>query len=341
VLLLGGWGDLCPADESDLKKTTESGPVKATVELEPANPKIGDSVTLTLSVIAEPNVELLMPAFGEALERFTILDFAPRERIDDGGRTVARQTYRLQPAMSGPQAIPPILIEFIDRRPGEKPAPDGMDAYELLTERIEFEVESVLPSNVEADLRPPMGKLEPRESPPRPRWPWLLALAVVFAAASPLVVVAWLRWRRRARRRSAYEIARTRLDKLLASLPPDAEHMDAFYVELSGIVRRYLEDRFELRAPELTTEEFLDSVQRAPDLRQDHQVLLREFLRQADLVKFAGLQPAAQDVQRSVSAARRFLDETRENAPLIEDNTDSEKRDAGRPRRDERQGAGT
>lgn len=28
-------------------------------------------------------------------------------------------------------------------------------------------------------------------------------------------------------------------------------------MEISAIIRRYLEDRFELRAPELTTEEFL------------------------------------------------------------------------------------
>jgi hypothetical protein len=89
-------------------------------------------------------------------------------------------------------------------------------------------------------------------------------------------------------------------------------------------VRRYLEDRFELRAPELTTEEFLDSVQHAPDLSRDHQALLREFLRQADLVKFAGLKPADEDVERSVAAARRFLEETRDNAPLIEADEDGE-----------------
>ena len=108
------------------------------------------------------------------------------------------------------------------------------------------------------------------------------------------------------------------MDRLLASLRPDAEHVDAFYVELSSIVRRYLEDRFDLRAPELTTEEFLESVQQSPDLTRAHQSLLRDFLRQADLVKFAGVKPAAEDVERSIESANRFLEETRENAPLIE-----------------------
>ena len=55
-------------------------------------------------------------------------------------------------------------------------------------------------------------------------------------------------------------------------------------MELSDVVRTYLENRFDMRAPELTTEEFLESVSDSPDLTRDHQTLLRQFLRQADLV---------------------------------------------------------
>jgi len=303
-----------------IEKEAESGPVKATIRLEPSEPLIGDTVTLTLTVIAERNVELLMPEFGEALDRFVIIDFVPRESIDDEGRTVAVQKYRLQPPSSGPQAIPPILIEYVDRREGQREAPEGYDAYELLTDRLEFEVQSVITEDAKADLKPPLGRLDPRGPPPASRWPWIVAGLVLLAAASPFAVRGFLAWRRRARRRSAYEIARSRLDRLLAKPRPSAEQVDAFYVELSGIVRRYLEDRFELRAPELTTEEFLASVGESPDLSRDHQALLREFLRQADLVKFAGAQPSSEDIERSTNAARRFLEETRENAPLLDVN---------------------
>ena len=106
-----------------LEKTFASGPVKATVRIEPAKPLIGDPVTLTVTAVAEKGVELLMPEFGEALERFSIIDFVPREAIDDQGRTVAVQRYRLQPPSSGAQAIPPILIEYVDRRPGARERP--------------------------------------------------------------------------------------------------------------------------------------------------------------------------------------------------------------------------
>ena len=62
-----------------------------------------------------------------------------------------------------------------------------------------------------------------------------------------------------------------------------------------SIIRRYLEDRFELRAPELTTEEFLTVAGTPVLLSHEHQKLLRDFLRQADLVKFAGVQATKQD----------------------------------------------
>ncbi len=74
-----------------LSVTSESGPVRATVTIEPDAPRIGDSIELVLEVSAEEGVELLMPEFGEALDRFAIVDFAPSERIDPDGRTVARQ----------------------------------------------------------------------------------------------------------------------------------------------------------------------------------------------------------------------------------------------------------
>ena len=295
--------------------TSESGPVQATVTIEPDAPRIGDSIELVLEVVAEEDVELLMPEFGEALDRFTVVDFAPSERIDPDRRTVARQRYTLQPSRSGTQSIPPLLVEFVDRRAGRTTAPEGADAYELLTERLEFEVQSVLTSDDSLELKPSLGELGPRATPGPPLWPWLLAGTAVLAAASPLLVRAWLSRLAQARLRSAYQVARSELDALLyGPRPPSGDEaaVDVFYVALSGIVRRYLEDRFGLHSPEQTTDEFLDSLASSPDLRRGHQDLLREFLRGADLVKFAHQLPDASGMNTSVGLAQRFLEETGE-----------------------------
>lgn len=301
-----------------LEKTSTKGPVEATVQLEPIDPAIGDAVSLTLRVVAAKGVELLMPDFGQALERYAILDYSAGERIDAEGRTVVTQIYRLQPSHSGEQSIPPIMIEFVDRRADAKPAPDGMDAYELLTERIAFEVRSVLPDDAVAQLNPPLlDALAPLNRMQRRLWPWIVAAVVVAVAVVSGGVLAAAR--RRTQRLSAYDIAIGRLDRLLSRSPQEPDELDEFFVELSSIVRWYLETRFELRAPELTTEEFLSAMSQSSDLTADHHSLLRAFLRRADLVKFANFVPDRADVEESVAAARRFLDETRQDAPMIEE----------------------
>lgn len=295
-----------------LEKTQHTGPVESVLTLEPSEPVIGDDVTLTLRVTAEKGVELIMPEFGAMLEEFVIVDFSANDKIDGDGRTVITQRYVLQPSRSGRQSIPPILVEYVDRRPGAKPAPDGMDAYEHLTERLDFSVKSVLPADAKADLHPPLGALAPLESAHASsrRWWWIGAAAIGCVIA----VLVWrfvFASRRLARQRSAFDVATARLDALLNRPRTTPEELDAFFVELSAIVRGYLEHRFDLRAPELTTEEFLDLMVRSPDLSRTHQDLLRGFLRQADLVKFAQYVPAGDDVEQSIVAARRFLEETR------------------------------
>lgn len=322
VLVTGAWLGLAGAafGAEPLSKTTTEGPVTATLRLSPAKPVIGDALHLELEAVAEPGVELLMPEFGDALDRLAITDFAPSERLDDQGRTVETQRYTLQARRSGPQSIPPLRIEFVDHRPGHPPAPKDEDAYELLTERLPFEVTSVLPKDAPLELRPRLAELGPLVPPPAPRWPWLVGAVVAAGAAAPFGVRALRAWLARRRRRSAYDVARADLEGLLAGpRPADQASMDAFFVALSGILRRYVEDRFALRSPELTTEEFLEALADSPELLRSHQQLLQRFLRRADLVKFAHAIPDPADVEESIEALRRFLERTREPAPASGD----------------------
>ena len=126
-----------------IETVAQNGPVAVSVRMDPETPVIGDALHLEIEVIADPDIELLMPEFGEALERFKIVDFVPRERLDSNGQMRARQRYTLRVPSSGAHQIPSILVEFVDRRPGKPPAPDGQDAYEVLTDPIPFTVESV------------------------------------------------------------------------------------------------------------------------------------------------------------------------------------------------------
>ena len=71
-----------------VQRTTELGPVKAVVSLSPLEPKLGDPLALTLVVESDSGVTVEMPAFGEALGRFSIVDFAPSRSTSTGGKMV-------------------------------------------------------------------------------------------------------------------------------------------------------------------------------------------------------------------------------------------------------------
>ena len=298
-----------------LEATTEKGPVTSLVRLSPAKSKIGDTLTLTLQVQAQSSVEVLMPAFGESLDRFSILDFAPKETADANGNTTIMHQYTLQARSSGPHTIPRLMIEFVDRRAGQRPTPEDEDAYELLTDAIDFEVESVVPEGASDDLKSLQGRLDPIVRAPArngSHW-WLLGLAVVVIAAGAGYFV--LSMRKRVRRRTAFDVALSRLDALTNAPRPGAHQMDAFFVELSALVRQYLEDRFGVHAPELTTEEFLDAAARSPDLTTNDRGFLQDLLANADRVKFSGFTPEPVYVDAALAAVRGFLEQTRDAKP--------------------------
>ncbi len=310
ALAIGIWAAPMKAEEHTQTKSV--GPVDVSATLSTTELTIGDQATLTLVVTAESGVDLLMPEFGELLRDYPISEFVPRKRIQDDGRIEHTQIYRFQVVTSGKKTILPILIEFVDNRPGMPPAPEGLDAFELLTDPIEFTVKSILPSNAADQLQPPMPRLElPAE---RTQAFWTIPIALVVALVVVALAIPWfMRRGKQTRQRNAYEIARLRLDRLMNDQLSSHPSLTAeqFFVEVSSLVRQYLEDRFDVRAPELTTDEFLQIAAQESDLSQQHQSLLGEFLQQADIVKFAGIDASREEIRRSSDLASQFLEETR------------------------------
>jgi hypothetical protein len=83
-----------------------------------------------------------------------------------------------------------------------------------------------------------------------------------------------------------------------------------FCISVSGTLRAYLEEAFSLRAPERTTEEFLDELQSSAVLSFSQKQLLGDFLMCCDLVKFAREEPAVDQLKELHASALRLIDET-------------------------------
>lgn len=83
-----------------------------------------------------------------------------------------------------------------------------------------------------------------------------------------------------------------------------------FVIEVSNTIRQYLEDRFLISAPELTTEEFLIIIRSDNQLHPQHKQALNEFLNISDLVKFAKLEPNRQQLLELFDTAKEFVQQT-------------------------------
>jgi hypothetical protein len=114
----------------------------------------------------------------------------------------------------------------------------------------------------------------------------------------------------------AHEIAYERLEALRRKELIQQGKTKEYYSEISDIIRRYIEDRFSLKAPEMTTEEFLYYAAGASAAElAAHKARLKEFLVACDLVKFAKHEPSADEMRSIFDAAKNFVDQTQEAAP--------------------------
>lgn len=117
-------------------------------------------------------------------------------------------------------------------------------------------------------------------------------------------------------RKPAHEIAYEQLEKLKAKDLIRQGKVKEFYSEVSDIIRHYLENRFLLKAPEMTTEEFLFYVRDYSLLVSGHKTLLKEFLLACDLVKFAKYLPPFEEMDAIFVSAKKLVDETKEEIPV-------------------------
>src|SRR5262249_4887264 len=97
-------------------------------------------------------------------------------------------------------------------------------------------------------------------APPPVRWPYWLAIGIASTAGVCLVGWRWGRGRPAGRSLSPDRWALAELDRIAALGLPETGEAERFHTLVSDVIRRYLELRFDLRAPQRTTPEFLRSL---------------------------------------------------------------------------------
>jgi hypothetical protein len=289
----------------ELVAPQQGEPAVISTELDTTAITLGDQVHLTVTVEHEVGSVVIWPDSLD-LGPFELLDAAvlEPELLDGRLRSGARLT--LTAFELGELEIPSIAIRLA--------GPDSASPSVLTTQALPVTVASV-GRDESGDIRGIKGPL----SIPRDwllLWPWAVGLAGLAAAY-------WLLRRYLAKRqpapvsgpktpaRPAHELAYEALDRLEQAGFLDRGEIKTHYIEVSDIIRSYLEGRFGVEAMEMATHEVmagLESTELAPEKRQEFEW----FFDECDLVKFAKLIPDPVACRAIVPAARRLVDTTRQ-----------------------------
>ena len=243
-----------------------------------------------------------LSAVGEA-RRFAGTDEATQKPCAYWARRFRLQWFRL-----GKRRLPSFHFE----------AKRGDETLDASTPMLEFVVATVLPER--ADPRAEVSDELILDAPPRSVWPWVLG-AVALGALVALAL--W--WRSRLARRPVPErevprvppdvLALGRIKELARMLDRAEIGGERLVVEVSGALRRWLQDGLGLHALEQTSEEFLQDLQTSAVLPKGFRLPLSAFLEQCDLVKFAAQHPGVEQCRGLLDSARDFVLATRDQEP--------------------------
>ena len=270
-----------------------------TTQVDPAR-----SVFLRVELTAAADRTATLPDLRDRVVGFSLAeDFAEEPVRAADGSTVQVANWRL---------VPEPCAKTYKIRPFVVKASPKLLSYQSDDGKFSF-VGGPIAFEPPAAREPVTGGIEtdPQKDLPPLSWRFVgfaaLGLLALAAAVAGLVALVRLVARKvKEHRMSPIERAWVELDRLLKKGLPGRGRYKDFYVELTMVVRRYIQRKYGVKAPHLTTEEFLRD-NRIAELSNNRIAELKAFLESADMVKFAGVQATPEMADAATASARGYL----------------------------------
>lgn len=314
TLLLCLYGSGCDkqntsqVDQTDyqIEKKYDNDTIDFTLKIEKPQLAISDTLYIQLQAIADENIEVTLPSVAQQLGEYdfnVIESQSTGPKLLDDHRIIYQDTYHLEPVLPGNRELPALEITY---------EVDGK-SKKLTTDPIFIEITSPFDSsNIEdqqlADIKP-LVKVRFKY---QYLWLWLTVLALILIIIAVILTRRYRKKKQLTKRvyKAAHQLAFERLEDLENKNLINQGLFKPFYEEISSILRGYIEDRFQLQAPERTTEEFLQEAHDSDALNDQHTEKLKIVLVHSDQVKFARYTPSKDEVNHSVERVKDFIEST-------------------------------
>ena len=284
--------------------------VTALASVDSSNFLVGDYINYTLEVRTPKDIEITYPVITDSLDQVEIIKEYEPEVIESDDLKAIRFHYIISYYDSSEVNIPSIAVEY-------KIIGDTVTQV-VFSNPVTFNVHTVEVSAEKGieDVKPPITI--PID--------WKLVLLGILIG---LVVsgVAYYLYRRYKKKKSeepvekkiikipAHIKALTELDNLEKEQLWQKGLIKDYHSNITGIVRGYFEERFELPALELTTSESMSELRKVNDAEIIFETTNR-FLNNADLVKFAKFIPLDSVNEEMMTQAKEIVNQTIPEEPV-------------------------
>ncbi len=321
VLLLCGCGFIrdFERDAQTEKKGIErrftlgGAPAEVVVGLSSEELALTDFLTVAVDIEFTEGVQISAPYLSEAVYGPLVLIEKPRESTqwsEENHLLTNKWEFRFEPIKSGEFVFKPFDIHFrLDKEKTDDPK--KWPVYTIRTEEIPYRVTSVEVTD-EDDIRDIKGLILP-EYNLRPVALTGSVIALVFLTFGLIWRYKYLLNKQESPPVEKIDYCREALRRLTALEKQnylDMEQFDQLHTELASILRYYVENYFGLRAQEQTTEEFVKDIRTSSYFTAEQHQVLDQFLRMADLVKFATFDPGSTASQEAMQSIRNFIEST-------------------------------
>jgi len=281
--------------------------VKAEAKLQQYTIRIGDQTKLFLSVTQSAKEHVNFPKLTDTIiSKLLVVHPNKADTVydqKDRSLMTVTQSYTITSFDAGTYTMPPFSI--------------GTANGVVKTNELTLLVQSVKVDTTKAiyDIKQPIQVKYTILDYLKDNWYWIVLPLVALALIAGLIL--YLRKRPKSQvvvqapkpQVPAHIIALNQLKELRDKKLWQQDEVKQYYIELSDIIREYLEKRFAIKTHEKTTDEIFVSL-RHMSISNDNRNKLRQILVLADLVKFAKERPLPNENEQSIEIAMDFVSAT-------------------------------
>ena len=263
---------------------------------------IGDRIKYSLTIKYNPKVKILPLDLGARLGEFEVKDVKTYPKQKSKRQIINKTEYTITTFNTGKFVIPPLAIIYQDQQ--------GIPKW-VLSDSIAIEVKSVPKKATDKD---DIRGLKPPWELPGSIWIYILIGTLLIASGlgywyyhrfvlkKPAAAVPEIK-------RPAWEMALEELENLRKTDLANTGKVKEYYFGLSEILRKYMEERFNLACIDRTSEEIIAELKNGI-LEEKIRNGFLTFLLESDLVKFAKFIPSKKKTEEDWEMVYNLVKET-------------------------------